>query len=224
MGASPAQLLFSRQLRSQLPISKRQLKPQVQSQVHQKLHEQQKRTELWYNKSATRRLAELKPGDNVCVKKFPGEQAPRSYLVRTADGQLRRTTQHLRLVSSNPQSVEIEPEFEYNLSHLSNQASAETLSTGPPPVSNPGPLSTGPPPVSNPGPLSTGPPPVSNPELLSTDPAPASGSETSVVGSESPSSSTEPKYQLIIPDWLYDQNYRTARGRIVTPPSRYQAT
>lgn len=187
MGASPAQLLCSRQLKTALPISQKLRKPRVQTGVHQKLKEQRERTEAWYNKNARGNLSELKPGDKVLVKTdkkddwIPGVvkiklPQPRSYLVTMPGGELRRTREHLQLDHSQTDHGE---DYEYDFN--SEPPREEKKSS-------------------------------SNSEQSSKESSKKPADETR---------ESEPEYQLVVPDWLFNKNYVTLKGRTTTIPRRW---
>ncbi len=111
-GKSPAELLFGRNIRSNLPVVKSQLKPQSPSSVvTQKKQEIKQRQKRHYNKH-TANLKPLKTGDFVRLQNMdkPSINKPRwsqkgvitkvlpnrSYNVRTETGEvLRRNRRHL---------------------------------------------------------------------------------------------------------------------------------
>ena len=104
LDVSPAQLLFSRKLRTKLPMTSQSLKPAVVNRFNQLVNRQahQKR---YYDASGTRTLPTLQPGDVVRVmndgewqmgKVVSKHTAPRSYTVQTEHGSLlRRNRRHL---------------------------------------------------------------------------------------------------------------------------------
>ncbi|XP_026278484.2 uncharacterized protein K02A2.6-like [Frankliniella occidentalis] len=109
MGYSPAQLMFSRKMRTTLPVTNQDLKPVVPQSVKSKMLNQQRRTEKWYNKSARRTECNFQPGDPVIINLGnKGEtwkegnviekcKEPRSFLVQMKNGgQVRRATNHMR--------------------------------------------------------------------------------------------------------------------------------
>ena len=99
--ASPAQVLMSRRLRSHLPNTKSQLKPQVvdSEKMKKKLEEKQVKQKQCYDKGS-KKLSTLKEEESVRVQVkskwkpavIKGKlQAPRSYIVQMSNGQsLRR--------------------------------------------------------------------------------------------------------------------------------------
>ena len=124
-GRSPAELLMGRLLRTDLPQSKSQLIPQWPylkwpylksfQQQEQKFKGQQ---EIKYNeRHCTRSLPPISNDEHVWVKTYPEQQSgtvmkpadtPRSYVVKTNSGPVRRNRQHLTVIpegelTTNPQ-------------------------------------------------------------------------------------------------------------------------
>jgi hypothetical protein len=116
IGASPAQLLMSRRLRTKLPINSNLLKPLIQKDVQNKLKSNQLKIKQYYDRGAVIRQ-DFKPGDNVVIKNKrvwePGvvvakDRTPRSYTVKShEDRLLRRNSFHLRRSSSPIQTTNI---------------------------------------------------------------------------------------------------------------------
>ena len=99
---TPSQMLMSRLLRSKLPTKQTLLQPKVVD-AHKDLKHRQRRQKSYYDKG-TSPLPQLNPGDVVRVQRGKvWEQAvvkashvqPRSYLVQSQHGQLRRNRRHL---------------------------------------------------------------------------------------------------------------------------------
>jgi hypothetical protein len=109
--ASPAQVLMSRRLRSHLPNTKSQLKPQVvdSEKMKKKLEEKQVKQKQCYDKGS-KKLSTLEEEESVRVQVkskwkpavIKGKlQAPRSYIVQMSNGQsLRRNRQHIKKQST----------------------------------------------------------------------------------------------------------------------------
>ena len=120
--ASPAQVLMSRRLRSHLPNTKRQLKPQVvdSEKMKKKLEEKQVKQKQCYDKGS-KKLSTLEEEESVRVQVkskwkpavIKGKlQAPRSYIVQMSNGQsVRRNRQHVKKQSTrkSKQSRKMEP-------------------------------------------------------------------------------------------------------------------
>lgn len=121
-GASPAQLMTGRQIRTTVPVLEKSLLPCPVNpdQVHRKDSEAKDSYRFFYNRRhSARPLPELQPGQDVRVK-LDGEKGwttpakvigkskePRSYLVEMANGNLaRRNRRHLQLVHGTETSVE----------------------------------------------------------------------------------------------------------------------
>ena len=116
LGASPAELAFGRRLRTTLPTLPKTLLPRtVDPDTVRRRDETAKARQAKYHDSrhGARPLFELQPGDPVLVKK-EGEKswnqpatvhskcAPRSYIIQTPNGHLRRNRRHLRLQPESP--------------------------------------------------------------------------------------------------------------------------
>ena len=119
---SPAHLLMSRQLRSVLPVTQRQLQPQVvdpQTVVVRRL--QCQATQKRYYDRGSRPLPTLQPGDEVFVQLTPGGRwqparitargrAPRSYVLQTTEGSTyRRNRRFIRCQPRQTQGPPPEP-------------------------------------------------------------------------------------------------------------------
>ena len=103
-GPSPAQLLFSRRLRTKLPTTNDYLTPRVpdKAAVSTQMSKRKQQQAKYYNKTAmTRPFAPLQPGDSVRMQKEPAgiwrpavvtsrSSTPRSYVVKTEDGGIYR--------------------------------------------------------------------------------------------------------------------------------------
>ena len=110
LNSSPAQRLFNRRTKTQLPTSNKLLKPWIPDNVKEKLRYQKAKQSIHYNKG-TKELEELRPGDIVRLQprksvgktagwqqaKVEGKVDTRSYQIRTEDGRVyRRNRRHLR--------------------------------------------------------------------------------------------------------------------------------
>ena len=117
IGLSPAQLLMSRRLRSNLLMTKSLLSPQVNEKVKDNLEMRQQKQVQYYNRGA-RPLPPLSQGDVVRYrtgsKRRPGvvigkHTRPRSYNIRTPSGNiLHRNRRHIKRTS------ESSPELDYS--------------------------------------------------------------------------------------------------------------
>ena len=119
LGASPAELAFGRRLRTTLPPLPGTLTPRTVNQETLRERDaafKQKQKWNYDHHHGVWPLPELHPGDSVFVKsdgqkgwKLPAEvvqqRAPRSYIVQSAGGQLRRNRKHLQqrtTINSSP--------------------------------------------------------------------------------------------------------------------------
>ena len=111
MALSPAQLLMSRRLRSNLPMTETLLFSQVSETAREQLQKRQQKQVQYYNRG-TRPLPPLSQGDAVRYKTGSKWQpavivskhtAPRSYNIQTASGNIiRRNRRHLKRTMEAP--------------------------------------------------------------------------------------------------------------------------
>lgn len=115
---SPAQLLMSRSLRTQLPTVTKNLKPRtVKFQEYVKSKEENRNRMKDYYDRKTKSLPGLEEGDQVYFKKMPNTpwitgtvkskcNQPRSYIVEGSDGFIgRRNRQHILKPTQSPQTI-----------------------------------------------------------------------------------------------------------------------
>lgn len=103
VGASPAQLLMSRRLKSKIPVTEALLQPEMQVNVHFKLKERQKVQKLYYDRG-TKELPIVKEGEMIRTRKngvwnpamVSKVHSDRSYIVDTGGRLLRRNRHHIR--------------------------------------------------------------------------------------------------------------------------------
>ncbi|KAL8580396.1 hypothetical protein ACOMHN_020873 [Nucella lapillus] len=114
LGYSPAELALGRKLRTTLPTHPKTLTPHTvdpETVRERDVAAKQKQKQHHDQHTGSQYLPELRPGDPVLIKcngektwQQPGEvvkkSAPRSYVVKTAGGELRRNRKHLRLRTS----------------------------------------------------------------------------------------------------------------------------
>ncbi|XP_041374692.1 uncharacterized protein K02A2.6-like [Gigantopelta aegis] len=140
-GYSPAHLLMGRQLRTKLPSLQQKLYPGKADPVQVQESDIAAKNAYRYHhdkRHSARPLPELKPGDKVKVKldiqkdwNYPGVvekncTTPRSYLVATPKGVLRRNRYHLMKVPDNDEQAEPAPDIENPLSET--EPAAKTFS------------------------------------------------------------------------------------------------
>ncbi len=123
-GYSPAQLLMGRQLRTTLPQLSKKLYPCWPGMREFQCYETKGRSkqQQYYNRRhRARPLSVLQPGQNVWLplEKMQGSvvsqtSAPRSYLIGTEDGVIRRNRAHLRPIPQSEQVPPSDTEFESN--------------------------------------------------------------------------------------------------------------
>ncbi|KAL4719015.1 hypothetical protein ACJJTC_009315 [Scirpophaga incertulas] len=141
--ASPSQLLMSRSLRTQLPSVASNLKPTVVKFNH---HYKNKNRNIANSKKyydrGTRVLGDIQQGEKVCYKKTPLSnwspgivkskcEEPRSFILDTPDGFLRRNRQHLMQIPRSPTSPIVVPESQSCTA--SSSANTSTTHTCPSP-------------------------------------------------------------------------------------------
>lgn len=108
LNVSPSQILMSRQARTFLPVSSSTLEPKVVKDLRLRMLENQQKSKVFYDKTASHTSEDFNCGDNVLIKCnktkdwTPGtiiekHSAPRSYIVQQQNGsQLRRNETHLK--------------------------------------------------------------------------------------------------------------------------------
>ena len=111
MDKSPSELIMSRRLRSNLPMTGKMLKPAVPENIRTKLNHRQQRQKSIYDRTA-KLLPKLKTGDAVRYQKghvwkpavvVGKHSSPRSYKIMTDTGTtLRRNRRHLRRTREAP--------------------------------------------------------------------------------------------------------------------------
>lgn len=113
LGATPAQILQSRILKTELPITFKKLEPKIERKIYDKLHKQKQIMKSNFDKSARRNPLEYRKGDKVVIKTSKEKiwqkaiviekaSEPRSYWVRKEGNNkiVRRNTAHMKLSSS----------------------------------------------------------------------------------------------------------------------------
>ncbi|TWW58996.1 Retrovirus-related Pol polyprotein from transposon 17.6 [Takifugu flavidus] len=111
-GASPAQLLMGRNIRTPLPVSQENLDPRwpdLQAFREKNQEMKEKQASCFNKRHRAQQRQELRPGQRVWVKNTeqPGvitgpAQTPRSYNIELASGSLRRNRSHIRVIPETP--------------------------------------------------------------------------------------------------------------------------
>ena len=117
--ASPVQRLMSRRTRTSLPVTHKLLLPEVVDSniVRDEMNLNKSRAKSYYDRTAGPELPDLRVGNFVYIKPPPAERSkpwsygkivaspqPRSYVVETGTGTVRRNRRHLRIAAA-PASV-----------------------------------------------------------------------------------------------------------------------
>ena len=116
---SPAQMLFNRRLRDNLPIKDSLLKPEITVNVKQQLTDMQFKRAAYYNRNSKVRN-EFEKGESVRVKVDTGREwmpaiidnkhcTPRSYIVTTEKGQIIRRNKSA--IKSSHEAVKVNPPY-----------------------------------------------------------------------------------------------------------------
>ncbi|XP_026287254.2 uncharacterized protein K02A2.6-like [Frankliniella occidentalis] len=121
MEHSPAQILYSRQIKTNIPTSRKTLEPKlVQKEAHKKMIENQQVRKTSHDKRVGRKPQIFKSGQSVNIRNrhettwTPGtvigqHQNPRSYLVKNSRGNIvRRNERHL---SNAPSKLEYQSDY-----------------------------------------------------------------------------------------------------------------
>jgi transposase InsO family protein len=148
---SPAEMLMSRRLRDQLPISSELLKPKLASDAYNLLKTRQGRYKEYFDRG-TKQLSKLYPGDSVRLKSgriwtpaiVTGKHtAPRSYHVTTESGQSYRRNRKFLNKTLEPPPIILPPDIEEAVASsaatqvtrpMRNQAPAPIMAVPNPPV------------------------------------------------------------------------------------------
>ncbi len=135
---SPAEMLMSRRLRGNLPVSDNLLVPHVPTDVTEDLKGRQTRYKQYYDRSA-KKLPSLEAGEGVRISKGrywqPAiverkHETPRSYVVQTQDGQTyRRNRRHL-LKTAEPLPVMQPNMYDFEPEPKSKQVVVPTTNSG----------------------------------------------------------------------------------------------
>ena len=178
---SPAQCLFGRTLRTDLPQSSATLEPRTTHRdtvVLEHLH-QKSRQKKAYDKHAGPPLPKLPPGSYVYAKPPPtssakawipgeivGPAGPRSYLIQTGTSQIRRNRVQLQLAPSPSSFKPFQPPSNKPQSYTSDSGTPQ-LSLGSNPIVDPAPVPTPttPAPTAS-SPTNSGSPPALSPCVL----------------------------------------------------------
>lgn len=145
LNASPAQILQSRILKSQLPLSDAKLQPRIQNNIYKQLCKQKDKVKIQYDKMVRRYPFEYKKGDKVVIRSnidkiwykatiLEKANEPRSYWVRKEDNNriVRRNTSQIKLSFTEPEKkVLTEPELFPELLSIPNMSSNPIMSLNP---------------------------------------------------------------------------------------------
>ena len=114
---SPNQMLFSRQIRTKVPVHPLVLVPQVCHDVPELLEKRQAKYKEFYDRQGSKQLPQLKEGDSVRFKK-PGDkhlsptivtrkhETPRSYMITDETGrEYRRNRRHIHHTQEPPVTI-----------------------------------------------------------------------------------------------------------------------
>lgn len=133
LNASPAQILQSRMLKTQLPILESNLEPQIQKHIYTYLCDQKNKLKTYYNKNSRTSVRNYQKGDKVVVKSsldsiwhkatiLEKANEPRSYWIRKESNNkvVRRNSSQMKpsITKYQCSDLVLEPELfpEHNLS------------------------------------------------------------------------------------------------------------
>ena len=117
-GYSPAELLMGRRLRTTLPAAPHTLLQRSHPDISQKESEYRHKMKLDYDsRHRARELPALEPGDSVLIKDTkqegvvvqPAENAPRSHVIATPTGKVRRNRRHLNKLPADTTQTSTTP-------------------------------------------------------------------------------------------------------------------
>ncbi|KAL8582115.1 hypothetical protein ACOMHN_004035 [Nucella lapillus] len=141
-GLSPAEILMGRKLQTKLPVLPSTLQPSIPDLQKLKRLEEENKVKQQANcnkRHAVRELPPLHPGDSVFIKDIQRQVQviqphanPRSYLVRTEQGTLRRNRTHIVATPGDPPPTSGQNTRRYNLNPQQHQQA--TAHQGPPPT------------------------------------------------------------------------------------------
>ncbi|XP_066289738.1 uncharacterized protein [Branchiostoma lanceolatum] len=120
--STPAQRLMSRRTRTQVPITKQALKPEVVQNVPSSITKRKARSKVYFDRG-TRNLPPLHPGQPVRVETTPNQKtaewkygtcvqrvSPKSYEVEVDGAKYRRNRKHIRETAEAPTTPSTEEE------------------------------------------------------------------------------------------------------------------
>ena len=226
---SPAQCLFGRTLRSDLPQSSATLEPRTTHRdtfVLEHLHRKSQQKKA-YDKHAGPPLPKLPPGSYVYAKPPPtssakawipgeivGPAGPRSYLIQTGASQIRRNRVQLQLAPSPSSFKPFQPPSNKPQSYTSDSGTPQ-LSLGSSPIADPAPVPT----PTTPAPTASSPTNSGSPPALETlspmCPSPPCTTDrppalSNPAPHSSPTATNTPTGQTV-----------TRSGRVIRRPARY---
>ncbi|XP_022779801.1 uncharacterized protein K02A2.6-like [Stylophora pistillata] len=136
---SPNQMLFSRQIRTRVPVHPSVLVPQNYHDVPELLEKRQAKYKEFYDRQGSKQLPQLKEGDSVRFKK-PGDKhlsraivtgkhdTPRSYMITDETGrEYRRNRRHIHL-TQEPLVTILDNDLIYDSQPVTMQSSVSSPS------------------------------------------------------------------------------------------------
>ena len=117
-GYSPSQLCMNRRLRTTLPVAPHTLESHNTPSIRDKEEDYRRRMKENYDtRHRARELSPINPGDTVVIKDMktegtvvkPADNAPRSHVIATPKGEVRRNRRHLNKLPEQTESTSQKP-------------------------------------------------------------------------------------------------------------------